>query len=121
MNKGVQYASDIWSLGVTSASLGRSGPSGALPEDLTAAAAEEFRMAALLRDMDMPPPGKGKLVDVRILRGELEQLRDPVVPPALIDFIMALIVVDMEKRPIAPDALKHSHLDANFESKNESL
>jgi serine/threonine protein kinase len=79
---------------------------------------EEFRMAALLRDMDMPPPGRGKLIDVRPLREELEEIQDPVVPPGLIDFIESLIVVDMEKRPIAHDALKHPYLDISSESRN---
>ncbi|OBT99172.1 hypothetical protein VE01_02621 [Pseudogymnoascus verrucosus] len=144
-NQGVSHASDIWSLGVTLVHwlLGKSifgardkrveglteayciaklerlvGPLGDLPEGLSVEAREEFRMAALLRDMDMPPPGKGKLIDVRPLREELEQLQDPVVPPGLIDFIESLIVVDMEKRPIAHDALKHPYLDISSESRN---
>lgn len=96
------------------------GPLGDLPGGLSVEARGEFRMAGVLRDMDMPAPGRGRLIDVRTLREELEQLQDPVVPPALIDFIMSLIVVDMEKRPVAPDALKHPYLDVNPGSRNES-
>ncbi|KFY71110.1 hypothetical protein V499_08685 [Pseudogymnoascus sp. VKM F-103] len=137
-NQGVSHASDIWSLGVTLVHwlLGKSifgardkrveglteayciaklerlvGPLGELPGDLSVETREEFRMAALLRDMDMPPPGRGKLIDVRSLREELEEIQGPVVPPGLIDFIESLIVVDMEKRPIAHDALKHPCLE----------
>ncbi|OBT86805.1 hypothetical protein VE02_03913 [Pseudogymnoascus sp. 03VT05] len=78
MNQGVHHASVIWSLGVALVHwlMGKTifgardkrveglteayciakierlvGPLGAFPEDLTAAAAEEFRMAALLRDI----------------------------------------------------------------------
>ncbi|OAF60900.1 hypothetical protein VC83_02367 [Pseudogymnoascus destructans] len=108
MNQGVHHASDIWSLGVTlvhwlmesrSSEREISGlKDGGFVEGYGyAAAGEEFRMADLLRDMDMPLPGRGKVIDVRPLREELERLRAPVVPPALIDFIESLIVVDMEK------------------------
>lgn len=86
------------------------GPLGPLPKDLPAAYADEFDTAATLRDLELDPPWSGKLISVLPLRQELERIRDPPVPPALIDFIESLLVVDMEKRPVALDALEHPYL-----------
>jgi hypothetical protein len=55
-------------------------------------------------------PPIGKVIKVQPLRQELEQITDPTVSPALLDFIDSLLIVDVEKRPTAEQALQHFYL-----------
>lgn len=70
---------------------------------------DEFDAAAFLKDLEADPP-IGKVIKVQPLRQELEQITDPTVSPALLDFIDSLLIVDVEKRPTAEQALQHFYL-----------
>lgn len=69
---------------------------------------DEFELAEQLEVMEFPEIGK--LIKVGTWREELERISDPCVSRELLDFIEYLLVVDMEKRPTASDALEHPYV-----------
>lgn len=69
----------------------------------------EFELAEQLAVMDNPHDGKD-LIKVGSLREELERLSDPSVSLQLLDFLEYLLVIDLNKRPTASEALQHSYL-----------
>lgn len=69
---------------------------------------DEFELAGQLVSMEFPEVGK--LIKVGTWREELESLTEPPVSAELLDFIEHLLVIDMEKRPSAVEALKHPYV-----------
>lgn len=70
---------------------------------------DEFDAAALLKDLEAEPP-IGKVMKVLPLRRELEQVTGPPASPALLDFIQSLLIVNVEERPTAYQALHDRYL-----------
>ncbi|KAH9870563.1 hypothetical protein IAQ61_006039 [Plenodomus lingam] len=56
------------------------------------------------------PLGTMKLIGRGYWRKELEEIPDPPLPQALLDFIETLLIIDPDKRPVALDALRHPYL-----------
>jgi serine/threonine protein kinase len=72
----------------------------------------EFKRAEELAVIDHPLGPAMKLITRVHWRKELEDIPDPPVPSDLLDFIQSLLVIDLERRPSAREALLHPYLQS---------
>lgn len=97
------------------------GPLGPLPEGMREDYAEQFEVAAALKDVWLGPPINQYLFTIDPWRKVVEGLQHPPIPVGLLDFIEHLLVMDEEKRPTALEALKHPYLaDISADVENRS-
>ncbi|PYI07494.1 kinase-like protein [Aspergillus sclerotiicarbonarius CBS 121057] len=74
--------------------------------------APDFELAEQLLSMDFGPEF-GKVIKVGRLRDELRSVADPPVPAELVDFIIYLLAVDLDRRPTACDGLRHPYVQSS--------
>lgn len=80
---------------------------------------DDFKLAKHLETSSFKPQDgspERPFINVGTIRQQLEKISSPKIPPALLDCIDYLLVIDHTKRPTAAEALQHPYLNEDLDA-----